>query len=127
MSVKDCPWCRVTWDEAVLMAKTFTAAPVVAIFHSAGTPLIRVMFGGGECVVQGTCLTSFSSISKKWPHKDLPLLLGAETESYSVPQICLVSGHQDFSQEAVFLDKTFSTFLVLKQSHTLKIKVEISA
>lgn len=74
MSLKDCPWCWVTWDEAVLIAKAFTAATAVAIFHTAGTPLIRVISGGGERVVKGTCLTSFSSISKKWSHKDFPLL-----------------------------------------------------
>lgn len=74
MSVKDWPRCRVTGDEAVLIAKTFTAAPAIHIFHRAGTPLIRVISGGEERVVKGTCLTSFSSIPQKLSHKDFPLL-----------------------------------------------------
>ena len=75
MSVKDWPWCWVTGDEAVLIAKTFTAAPAIVIFHRAGAPLIRMISGGGERVVKGTCLTSFSSIPQKLSHKDFPLLV----------------------------------------------------
>ena len=71
VSVKDWPWCLVTGDEAVLIAKTFTAAPAIVISHRAEASLIRMISGGGERVVKGTCLTSFS---QKLSHKDFPLL-----------------------------------------------------
>lgn len=51
MSLKDGPRSLVMWDEALLIAKTFTAAPAVAIFHPVRTPLIRVITGGGVGVV----------------------------------------------------------------------------
>ena len=76
--------------EAVLIAKTFTAAAAIVIFHRAGASLIRMISGGGDRVVKGTCLTSFS---QKLSHKDFPLLFCTKTEPFSIPQICLLSTH----------------------------------
>lgn len=71
VSLTDRPRGLVTGDEAVLRAKTFTTGAAIVIFHRAGAPLIRAISGGGERVVKGKCLTSFS---QKLSHKDFPLL-----------------------------------------------------
>lgn len=50
MSVKDWPWCWVTVDEAVLIAKTFTAAPAIVIFHRAWGVIDQDdIWRGGTC------------------------------------------------------------------------------
>lgn len=110
VSVKDWPWCWVKGDEAALIAKTFTAAPAIVIFHRAPVSLIRMISCRGEGVVKGTCLTRFSSISQKLSHKDFPLLFWTKTELFSIPQICLLSTHfrwaDHFSLDTAFLDQT---------------------